>query len=137
MTANVGRATMLFWGDESPQPLVAGVREKGITLNGEAVDITNDDSAGWRSLLDKAGVNSVDIPVSGVLVGDVLRADWFAGASAIGSRMQAARFVFHDGGELNGNFYLQNYSETGAHDGEITFEASFMSNGVVTYTPAA
>jgi predicted secreted protein len=138
MPANVGRTSFLYWGDESPQPLVAGVRELGFSVGGEAVDVTNNDSAGWRALLDAAGVNSIDIPISGVLQNDTLRADAINGATiGSGLRMQAATFVRADGSMLSGNWYLQGYSETGAHDGEITFEATLMSNGPITYTPAA
>lgn len=136
MVAMVGRTLKLFWGDDSPQELVAGVREKGITVNGEAVDITSDDSNGWRALLDVAQVNSVNIPVSGVLTNDTLRADWFAGASTEGRRMRAMTLQYPDGATVSGIFYLQEYSETGNHDGEVTFEATFNSNGAVVYTPA-
>lgn len=137
MTAIVGRTINVYWGNESPQPLVAGIREKGIELNGEAVDVTNDDSNGWRELLDAAQINMVNIPCSGVLLDDTLRADWFAGATATARRMQDAAFEYPDGGTITGTFYLAEYSETGTHDGEVTFEATFQSNGAVTYTPAA
>jgi predicted secreted protein len=137
MVANVGRTITVYWGNESPQPAVAGIREKSITLSGEAVDITNDDSNGWRQLLDAAQVNGVEIACSGVAINDTLRADWFSGASATGSRMQPATFEYADGATISGTFYLGSYAETGNHDGEITFEATFVSNGVVTYTPAA
>jgi TP901-1 family phage major tail protein len=137
MTANVGRTIVVRWGDASPIPAVAGIREKSITLAGEAVDITNDDSAGWRQLLDAAQVNSVEISASGVLIDDTLRTAWFAGADGSGERMAPAEFEYSDGGIVSGTFYLQEYSETGNHDGEITFEATWMSNGVVAYTPAA
>jgi TP901-1 family phage major tail protein len=137
MTANVGRTITVYWGDESPQPAVAGIQEKTVSLSGEAVDITNDDSNGWRQLLDAAQVNTVEISCSGVAINGVLRADWFAGASATGSRMQAATFEYADGGTITGTFYLQEYSETGPHDDAITFEATFVSHGVVSYTPGA
>lgn len=133
MVAVVGRTLKLYWGDASPSPLVAGVREKGVEINGDPVDTTNDDSSGWRELLDAAQINMVNFPVSGVLLDDSLRADWFAGASATGRRMQAASFVYPDGGVISGTFYLADYSETGSHDGEVTFEATFQSNGEVTY----
>lgn len=137
MAANVGRTITVRWGDGSPIPAVAGIREKGVTLSGEAVDITNDDSDGWRTLLDAAQVNGVEISASGVLLDDTLRAAWFNG-SAIGSgtRMAPAEFEYPDGGIVSGTFYLGEYSETGNHDGEITFEATFVSSAAVTYTPA-
>lgn len=137
MSGIVGRTITVYWGNESPQPAVAGIQEKTVSLSGEAVDITNDDSNGWRQLLDAAQVNTVEISCSGVMLDGVLRADWFAGASATGSRMQSATFEYPDGGIIAGTFYLQEYSETGQHDEAVTFEATFVSHGSVTYTPGA
>lgn len=137
MVAILGRTITVYWGDESPQPAVAGIREKGMTPTGEPVDQTNDDSDGWRTLIDAAQVNSVDFTASGVLLDDTLRADWFAGASATGRRMQAATFEYPDGATITGTFYLAAYAETGNHDGEVTFEATWQNSGAVTYTPAA
>jgi TP901-1 family phage major tail protein len=137
MVAILGRTITVYWGDESPQPAVAGIREKGVTGSGEPVDQTNDDSDGWRALIDAAQVNTVDFSASGVLLNDTLRADWFAGASAEGRRMQAATFEYPDGGTISGTFYLSEYAETGNHDGEVTFEATWNNSGAVTYTPAA
>lgn len=135
MVANVGRTTHIYRGTASPQALVAGVREKTVSLAGDPVDITNDDSLGWRQLLDIAGINSVEISCSGVALDGVLRAQWYSGSSTTGARMQPTTFRYPDGGEVTGNFYLSAYSETGVHDKEITFEGTFMSSGTVTYTP--
>jgi predicted secreted protein len=137
MAAVVGRTIPVGWGAGSPQPIVAGVREKTVTLNGAPVDITNDDSEGWQQLLDAPQINSMEISCSGVAVDDALRADWVAGA-AIGSgrRMQPASFIYPDGGIITGTFYLSEYSETGNHDGDVSFEATFLSSGPVTYPPA-
>lgn len=144
MSANVGRTIVVRWGDASPIPAVAGIREKSVTVSGEPVDITNDDSAGWRQLLDAPQMNTVEISASGVALNDTLRTAWFAGAAiASGTRMASAEFEYPlEGAQTNpaliaGTFYLQEYSETGNHDGEITFEATWISNGVVTYTPGS
>lgn len=131
MTANVGRTVKVRWGAASPLPLVAGIREKSVTMSGEAVDITNDDSGGWRELLDVAGTNAVEIACSGVALNDDLREAWFNG-----ERMAAAEFEYPDGGIITGTFYLQEYAETGAHDDAVTFEATFASNGIVLYVGA-
>jgi predicted secreted protein len=142
MAAHTGRTVVCYWGDESPQPAVAGIREKSITLGGEPVDITNDDSEGWQALLDAAQTNSVEVGVTGVLLNDTLRADWFSGASTTGRRMQALKLEYPletgdtTKADISGTFYIKEYTETGNHDGEITFEATFMSNGAVTYTAA-
>jgi TP901-1 family phage major tail protein len=141
MTANVGRTIIVRWGDASPIPAVAGIREKSVTVSGEPVDITNDDSAGWRQLLDAPQVNTVEISASGVALNDTLRQAWFSGAAiGSGTRMAPAEFEYPlEGAQTNpavisGTFYLQEYSETGNHDGEVTFEATWVSNGAVTYT---
>ncbi|MFP4539286.1 MAG: phage tail tube protein, partial [Dichotomicrobium sp.] len=129
---DTGRAIKLYWGDDSPQPLVAGVREHGIAFAGEAVDVTDKDDDGWRTLLSKAQTRSVDISISGVADDDTLRADTYED-----NRLQAFTLEFHDGAQISGNAYLSGYTETGPHDGEITFEATLMTSGAVTYTPAA
>jgi TP901-1 family phage major tail protein len=45
---------------------VGGVKSKSMTLNGEAVDVTNHGSNGWRQLLNGAGINSIDFSGEGV-----------------------------------------------------------------------
>lgn len=128
MTAAVGRALALEWG-ATP---VAGVREKSIALNGEPIDVTDDDDDGWRALLaDEAAQNEVTISVNGVTKDDTLRAAWF------GTRTSAMTVTFPDGGTISGNFFLQSYTETGAYNDAVTFEAEFQSSGIVTYTPPA
>ena len=147
MVGQVGRNLAVHWGNESPQPRVAGVREKSVEMAGEPVDVTNDDSAGQRELIDAAQVSTVNISVSGIVLDDVLRADWFAGNGSPDRRYQNATFrwpVFNpanaspaptNGARISGLFYLSEFTETGPHDDATTFEATFMSAGPVTYTP--
>ncbi len=132
MAAIVSRSIIVRWGDGSPMPAVAGITEKSIALSGEAIDITNDDSSGWRELLATPQMQSVEISCSGVALDDTLRAAYFNT-----DRMSTADFTYPDGAVVAGTFYLQEYSETGSHDGAVTFEATFASSGVVTYAAAA
>lgn len=125
MAAKLGRKLLLEWGGEE----IPGVREKGINRNGEPVDISSDDDAGWRALLDEAGQNQVDISVSGVTKSHQLAADWHAG-----DRMKTLEITDTvSGAVISGEFYLASYNETGTYNGAITFEASFQSSGVVSY----
>ncbi len=132
MAANVGRAIKFYWGDESPQPEIPGVREKSVELNGEAVDVTADDSAGWRTLLAVAGENQVNISLSGVSKDHTLKNDWFAG-----TRTQAATIEYPDGTVITGTFYLATFSGTATYNDAEAFEASLQSTGAVTITPGA
>jgi TP901-1 family phage major tail protein len=53
---------------------VAGLRSKGLTINNEAIDVTNHDSNEFKKLLDEAGIRSFAMTGSGVFTDDsVLR----------------------------------------------------------------
>lgn len=67
MPGYLGRKVNLTWGGSA----VLGIREKGVTINGEPIDVTSDDDNGWRKLLTEAGEHSVDISISGVTKDDV------------------------------------------------------------------
>jgi predicted secreted protein len=131
-----GRAVVFTWGDDDASPpaprQIPGVREKGVALNGEAVDVSADDSGGWRESLDVAAENQVDISLSGVTRVDHLKRDWFAG-----NRTKTATLTYPDGGVISGEFRLANYNETGAYNDAVTFDAELQSTGVVAYTPPA
>ena len=127
MAARVGRKIKFRWG--MPLAEIPGVREKGITLNGEAIDVTADDSDGWRALLADPAQTQVDIALSGVTKTHTLKAAWFAG-----DRTQAVEIEYDDGAKLAGQFFLSNYADTGVYNDAATFEATLQSSGPVTYT---
>lgn len=131
MAASVGRAVKFSWGSGDPQPEVPGVREKGVEFSGEAIDVSADDSSGWRELLTVAGQNEVNISLSGVTKSDTLREDWING-----TRTQPATIAYSNGATLTGTFYLATYNETGVYNDAVTFEAEIQSTGAVLYTPA-
>lgn len=108
---------------------VAGVRTKTITINNEAIDVTSDDDLGWRTLLEAAAVQSVDIAVEGVVRDDILRNSFFNGTV-----IDDMTIEWPDGGRVNGNFRVQGYSETGPYNDALTFSCTFASTGAVTYT---
>lgn len=111
---------------------LAGVRTKTVTINNEAIDVTSDDDGGWRTLLEDAAVNSVDISVEGVIRNDVLRNAFFNGTV-----IDETSLEWEDGGEATGDFRVQGYSETGAYNDAITFSCTLASTGPVVYTSAA
>jgi len=128
MVARAGRRIKFRWG--TPPAEIPGVREKGVTLNGEAIDVSADDSNGWRELLTDPAEQQVDISLSGVTKVHTLKVDWFAG-----SRTKSAEIEYDDGAKISGTFYLSNYTETGVYNDAATFEATLQSSGVVTYAP--
>jgi predicted secreted protein len=135
MAANLGRAVTFEWGDASPQTEIPGVRETGVNLNGEAIDVTANDSVGWREVLAAPAENQVDISLSGVTKDKTLRSAWFSGTP--GARLQDVTLTYADGASFTGKFYLQSYNETAAYNDAVAFEAELVSSGAIAYTAGA
>lgn len=130
MAAHPGRSVAFLWGGNA----VLGVQEKGITVNGEALDISSDESAGWRVLLDTAvGERSVDVSISGVTKDHIFLADLMAGTTF----QRAVVLTFPNGAVLAGTFHLVSTGQTHPYKGASTFEASLQSSGAVTFTPGS
>jgi TP901-1 family phage major tail protein len=110
---------------------VAGVRTKSITINGSPIDITSDDDAGIRKLLDQPGQIDVAIAVSGVLLDDILAAEALEASDRV-KLTQFLRSGSPDNG-FSGEFFLASYKENGEHQGAVLFEAEFQSAGAVTF----
>ncbi len=72
MPAEKGSAFLLKVGDGGLPPVyatVAGLRTTQLSINGDAVVITNMGSGVWRELLSGAGVRSVSVSGAGVFTG--------------------------------------------------------------------
>lgn len=119
MTGRAGREVTLLYNSAE----IAGVRQKGFTVNGEPIDITADDSNGYRSLLGIRDVMSIDIPLSGVVSSTVLKLD------ALSATPRAVSLTAPDGSTVTGNFLVSKYAETDPHDGPSTFECTLVSTG--------
>jgi predicted secreted protein len=107
---------------------VAGVREKSVAINGEAIDVSADDSSGWRELLADPAEQQVDISVSGVAKANVMKVAAFAS----GARIKALTLEYPDGGIISGDFYLVTYSETN-HKDAVTFEVAAIQRPCCLY----
>lgn len=124
--AENGRALTFNWKSVT----LAGVRTRGHTLTNELVDVTSDDSNGWRTLLATPGIRSVEITIGGVTENQTLIADFY-NAQISGTMVTNLPTTT---GTASGTFILESFSETGEHDGAVEFEATFQSSGPVTFT---
>jgi predicted secreted protein len=128
MSAKSGRKLKLYKNGQ----LIAAVKSKSIKINNEPVDITNDDDAGFRSLLDDAvGGSSMEIAVEGVMKTGSSNADLFAAAlSADAAQLSMTVDVSIDGlSDLTGSFFMSAFELKGETGDAITFSATLMSNG--------
>lgn len=120
----VGRDIDFYWNGAR----VSGVREKGIKLDGSAIDVTADEDDGWQKLLTVAGENKIEVSISGVTKVPTLRDAWFSG-----NRTKTVSIGWVDGKEMSGTFFLASYSEKGTYKDATTFEATLQSSGQPTY----
>jgi predicted secreted protein len=128
MAANYGRKVTLTWNSAS----ILGVREKGLTIGGEAVNVTSDEDNGVQMLLAEDAEVSHSISLSGVTKSDVLRL-----AKASGSIQGTVVLTYEDGYTISGTFNIGEYSEGLPYNEAITFDTTLMSTGAVTHTPAS
>lgn len=129
MAASAGRELLIKKGVS----VIAGVRTKTVTINGEPIDITSDDDSGFRTLLASAGLRSIDLSVEGVTKDATLRAI-VAGVSS--QLLTDISIEYPNGDTIDGDFYLVNIEESGEYQDALTFSASLQSSGPFTYTPA-
>lgn len=123
----LGRNLQLTWNGNT----ILGVREKGVAINGEPVNVTSDEDDGWRKLLSEPGEKMLDLSISGVTKSNVLKTDWFAN-----NRIRAVVLTYPNGDVIAGDFFLANFTDTGPYNDATTFEAELQSTGEFTFTAA-
>ncbi|MEM0907093.1 MAG: phage major tail protein, TP901-1 family [Pseudomonadota bacterium] len=112
---------------------VAGLRSRRISFGAEAVDVTDQASAGqWRELLDGAGVKTANVAGSGIFKDrqsdETVRTIFFAGA------VRNWQIVLPDFGVVEGPFQVTALEYGGNYDGEVVYDIALESAGELTFT---
>jgi len=107
---------------------IAAINNKTATMNKEAVDVTNDDSDGFRVLLPNPGVKSMDVSVEGVATSEnyeILYNAWFGG------ELLDITIVHPNGStiEAEHGFFFGNLEMGGESAGYVSFTAQLQSSG--------
>ncbi|VVT00355.1 conserved hypothetical protein [Sphingomonas sp. EC-HK361] len=127
-----GSAFLLKVGDGATPPAfatVAGMRTTQLSVNGEAVVVTNKDSGGWRELLSGAGVRSVSVSAAGVFTGSVAEAR--VKANALAGVIDDYRLTFESGDAMTGRFVVTRLDYAGDFNGERSYTLALESSGAV------
>lgn len=128
-----GRKVKIYEGVGVGAVFVAGARSDSITINNEAIDVTDKGDDGWRTLLNDASVRSVDMTVSGLLSGDSL----IAKSLGATNNLLGLYEIRIDGiGTAAGNFHFSNIQVDAPHDDATEFSATIASSGVISWTAA-
>lgn len=132
MPAEKGSAFLLKVGDGGA-PLVystvAGLRTTQLSINGDAVVITNKGSGAWRELLSGAGVRSVSVSGAGVFTGST--AENRIKTNALAGVLDDYELSFESGERLRGKFLVLRLDYSGDFNGERSYTMALESSGEV------
>ena len=111
---------------------VAGLRANTLTFNSEVVDASSQDSVGaWKELLAGAGLKSAQIKGQGIFknaASDATMRGYFFNGTLVNWQIVIPAF-----GTVTGPFQIASLDFSGRHDGEVTFDLSLVSAGVLTF----
>ena len=115
---------------------ITGLREKGITFEGEPIDITDDNSNGWRELLSDPAQRGVNISCSGLtkdlaLIGIAMDSDLDKAVIITYVDASAATPA-----TITGSFFFSGLNQTGSYNDAVAYSFELTSSGEVTYTEA-
>ena len=133
MAAERGSAFLLKIGDGAVTPTyatVAGLKTTQLSLNGDAVAITNKGSGGWRELLADAGVRSVSVAASGIFTGSA--AETQVRGLALSGGIESYELSFESGERMRGKFLVTRLEYAGDFNGERNYTLALESSGEVS-----
>lgn len=133
MAAQKGSSLLLKIGSGSPvsYATVGGLRSTSITMNDEAVDVTNKDSAGVRTLLAQGGVNSMSVSGSGVFTDAASEATLRSAFNA--ATFSSFQIIIPELGTYTGSFMVASLEYAGEYNGEVTYSVTLESSGAVSF----
>ena len=134
MAAQRGKALLLKIDISGTMTTVGGMRSTSMTLNDEAVDITNKDSGSFRELLPSGGIQSMTITASGVFTDSTAEQTL---RSAYGtSSFKSYIVIVPDLGTYAGTFMIASLEYAGEYNGEATYSVTLESSGSITFSAA-
>ena len=115
---------------------IAGVMQRSISINGEAIDITGDAANGWRMFDADVGLRSVDISVEGFsLDNDNTLRDMIMSPSP-NLLLDNISIQYPNGDVMDGSFFFSSLEQSGASNEKLGFSATLQSSGEITITAA-
>ena len=132
MAAQQGKELLLKIHDGSDYQLIGGFQSNEFSINGETVNITSKDSAGFKQLLDGAGLRSISTSGNGVFLNDAAFA--VAHGHVLAGTHPDCQIVVPGFGTYSGPFAITTLSMTGAREDAVTYNISLESAGPVAFT---
>jgi len=101
-----------------------GTLSKGITMNGEPLDVTDDAASGWQELSEDHGVKSLEVSMSGPLKNLELVGVYFGT-----SQKMESVWTFPDGSTITFDSVLSALDASGDSNDNFTWNATLKSSG--------
>lgn len=130
-----GRKMKLYKGTGVGRVLVTGGREHGIKINNEALDETDKDANGWRTLAPDVSMRSVDVSFEGLFKAATLVS--VALNSTVAQLLDDYELEIEGFGKFAGEFFLTSLENNGSHDDSVLISGELQSSGVITWTAAS
>jgi TP901-1 family phage major tail protein len=131
MSAFAGRRAILSFG--SPLAAIAALTTKSMTLGNEAIDVTSEDDAGFRRLLDEPGTKTLDMSFEGVTK-DVPSLNALITLAMSGTDVvETFSILFPQIGTMAGPFAITSLEIGAPHNEGSTFSCSIQSAGTFTW----
>jgi TP901-1 family phage major tail protein len=141
MTAQKGRSFLLKVDNGSgTYNTIGGVQSLSMVINNEPVDISNADSAGIRTLLENAGLTSVDITCSGIYLDTDTNGLHRVRAVALANTFTNFKFVTPgstNDGDFSGSFHISSFELNAEYNGTGKNSIKLASAGAITFTTTA
>lgn len=124
MAATVGRAGSITYNSAT----LVGIQSASYTSENSLIEITDNDSQGYREYLTTYGDKSFDVQISGIAKDTVIQAKSLSGVVAFASVV----VNLPDGTTVSGDFILSDFSSETTYNDATKFSATLKSNGVFT-----
>ena len=113
---------------------IGGLRSTSITINDEAVDITNKDSGSSRTLLPSGGILSMTVSASGVFTDAT--SETTLRSKVHQSSFESYNIIIPDLGTYAGSFMIASLEYAGEYNGEVTYSITLESSGSISFSAA-
>ena len=134
MTAQKGK-DLLLKVEDSPSSgtftVVGGIRATGFSINNELIDATHKGSAGKRTLLEGAGIQSMNISGSGLFEDDTPFS--LVRAAAEGNTPLNYQILVPGSSDrtYEGAFMITRFDYSGDYNGEVAYTLTLESSGTI------
>lgn len=115
--------------------VIAQCQSKSLKINNEVIDITNDNSAGFRELAEQYSMRTMDISFDGVADDDTWMGLVLEDNANVSTSQILTDITLNAAGyfAITGNFMVTSYEISGSFDDVVKFSCELQSTGAWSF----